>query len=430
MTTAPAGRTLALALLVLSVGSGCKDAFEPFKVSDQHFSIFGYLDAAADTQWMRVTPIRQSVFTTPGKLDLTVTLENMGTKATTELHDSIFEYQAAGDVEGAAESWVHNYWTDVPIEYGATYRLSVVAADGRSATAIASVPDALREVVVETRLVTAAQAGRPKVERYFLRVQVKHVPLVKVIHYVDDRAPASLQGTFTDCPFPPDEIARVYPVRQRAPLSVSADLTEIELTKTLDSRLLETGTSPATCVVNRRDILIASPGFDWPTGVEYSPSAPTLGAVPSSVEGGVGFVGGLVTRTVPFESCTSRPEYSGNSCVLRYNDQSATVEGVVIDSRCDWPVEGATVELSTPSAGLALVRTTTTDQSGRYRIGALVGGTTYAVLVSQPLRWPPGDPFAVQRAYVDLQSTVTAQTGTTRTQNFVLQRQVACALTS
>jgi len=68
VTTTPAVRSVTLALLVLGVGSGCEDTFEPYKSSDRHFSIFGYLNAAADTQWIRVAPIRQSVFTTAGKL--------------------------------------------------------------------------------------------------------------------------------------------------------------------------------------------------------------------------------------------------------------------------------------------------------------------------------------------------------------------------
>jgi hypothetical protein len=182
-------------------------------------------------------------------------------------------------------------------------------------------------------------------------------------------------------------------------------------------------------VVGRREVLIASSGFEWPTGVQFSPSAPAIGGVPSAVDSGVGFVGGLVTRTVPFENCTVRPPAVGSSCVMRYNDQSATVEGVVIDSACRWPVEGATVELSSLGAVPTVVRTTTTDQLGRYRIGALVGGTRYAVLVSQPLRWPPGDPFAVQRAYLDLADTLTVQTGKTMTYHLALPRQVSCEFT-
>jgi hypothetical protein len=419
---------VALALFILGVGSGCEDTFEPFKSSDQHFSIFGYLNATADTQWIRVAPIRQSVFTSPGKLDATVTLEDLGTGTATELHDSVFRYQATANLEGGAESWAHNYWTDVPIEFGATYRLSVVAANGETTTAIVPVPDELREIVIETKVV---QTGpRSTGEQYFLRVQVEHIPLVRVIHYVADHTPASLPGTFTECPFAP-EVPRVYSIRQTVPQStaVGDDATEIVISKTLHPGLLDTGTSPASCVVGRREVLIASPGFEWPTGVQFSPSAPAVGVVPSAVDGGVGFVGGLVTRTVPFENCAVRPPAVGSSCVMRYNDQSATVEGVVIDSACRWPVEGATVELSALGNGPTVVRTTTTDQVGRYRIGALVGGTSYAVLVSQPLRWPPGDPFAVQRAYLDLQDTMTVQAATTKTYDLVLHRQVPCALT-
>jgi len=273
-------------------------------------------------------------------------------------------------------------------------------------------------------------SGRTTVERYFLRVQVKHLPLVQVIHYVAAHTPASLPGTFTNCPFAL-EVPRVYAIRQTIPqtITIDADATEMEISKTLHPSLLETGTSPATCVVNRREVLVASPGFEWPTGVQFSPSAPALGAVPSAVEGGVGFGGGVVLRTAPFENCAVRPVAAGNSCVMRYNDQSATVEGVVLDSRCGWPVEGATVELSTLGNGPTVVRTTTTDELGRYRIGALVGGTSYAVLVSQLLRWPPGDPYAVQRAYLDLKDTLTVHAATTKTYDLVLPRQVPCALT-
>jgi hypothetical protein len=254
-----------------------------------------------------------------------------------------------------------------------------------------------------------------------VRVQSQHAPLVEVIYYVAEHVPVDpyrLPGVYTDCPLPHDPFFRVFPVRQIFPQDVGIDPAGVDLlARKLDPRLLETGVeTPAACVVNRRDILIASPGFDWPTGVQFLPSTPVLGPVPSSIQGGTGFLGGLATRTVPFESCTEP------SCVLRYNDQSATVEGVVTDSRCGTPVEGATVELSAPGAP---GRTTTTEQDGRYRIGALGGGTTYAVLVTQPLWWPPGDPYA-RRAYEDLRTTITAQVATTTTRNLVLQRQVAC----
>jgi len=418
-------RVLALVLLILGVASGCVDSFEPFKASDNlHFSIFGYLNADADTQWIRVTPIRQSVFTTPDKLDATVTLENMGTGVTIELNDSVFRFQTA--LEGGSASWAHNYWTDAPIEYGATYLLSVVAANGETTTAVVPVPDELGDVVILTRATNPHFSGL--VLQHFLRVQNEYTPMALVIHYVSDRAPALHAGTFTDCPFDPGA-PRVYSIRQtKLPTTTIGDTIEMEISKTLQSTLLATDTFPAYCVVARREVMIASPGFVWPTGSQYSPSAPALGNLPSTLDGGVGFVGGLATRTVPFEDCTLRPLTWGSSCEMRHNDQSATVEGVVTDSRCGWGVEGATVELSVLGTSPTVVRTTTTDQLGHYRIGALVGGTSYAVLVSQPLLWPPV-PFANERAYLDFTGTLTAQAGTTQYYNLDLQRLVECEFT-
>jgi len=422
MTKRLAARMVELALLLLA--SGCSDAFEPFKVdSDLHFSLFGYLNAATDTQWIRVTPIRQSVFTTSGRLDATVTLEDMETGATTELNDSVFGFAPTTSVEGAAESWVHNYWTNVPINYGATYRLSVVAADGTTTSAPVPMPDKLGEVDVEAMYLGAGRRSSSTFQRFIVRVPAKHIAVVDVIHYVAEDAPGSLAGTFTPCALAPD-VPRVYSIRQSVGEAITVgDTMEIGISATLQPGLPGSG-----CVIGRREVLVASSGSEWPSATAFSAAAPA-GGVPSAVDGGVGFMGGVVTRTVPFENCKLDPPVVGSSCVMRYTDQSATVAGVVTDSRCRWPVEGATVVLTARDGSPTVIRTTTTDQLGRYSIGALVGGTSYAINVSQPLKWPPGDPFAVQPAYEDFNDTLTAQTGTTKTYDLDLQRNVACEFT-
>jgi len=421
VTTQPAVRIVELALLLL-LASGCSDTFEPFKVgSDLHFSVFGYLNAAADTQWVRVTPIRQSVFTKPGKLDATVTLEDMATGATTELNDSVFGFAPSADAEGAAESWVHNFWTNVPIEYGATYQLSVVGADGSTTTATVPMPDELREVDIEGRLIrTGGGRFSSTTQQYIVRVPAKHVALVEVIHYVANDGPGGQAGTFTPCTLAP-EVPRVYSIRQPVSGTTTVgDTTEIGISANLQSGLPGSG-----CVIGRREVLVASSGSQWPSGSHFSASALTGGGVSLVLDGGVGFVGGVATRTVPFENCTVEPPTAGSSCMMRYNDQSATVEGVVIDSRCRWPVEGATVVLTALGDSPAVVRTTTTDELGHFRIGALVGGTSYAVHASQPLRWPPDYP--VLAAYEDFDDTLPAPTaGTTETYNLELRRLVEC----
>ena len=46
------------------------------RANDLKFSVFGYLDASADTQWIRVMPLRTLVTTTPEPLGARVTLRN------------------------------------------------------------------------------------------------------------------------------------------------------------------------------------------------------------------------------------------------------------------------------------------------------------------------------------------------------------------
>ncbi len=51
---------LLLTACCMLVLSGCNRSFEPFKENNTYyFSIYGYLDVSADTQWVRVSPARQ-----------------------------------------------------------------------------------------------------------------------------------------------------------------------------------------------------------------------------------------------------------------------------------------------------------------------------------------------------------------------------------
>ena len=55
----------ALLIAALLLGS-CDTAFDPFQENDYHFSVFGFLDDAADSQFIRITPVRDSIALTPG----------------------------------------------------------------------------------------------------------------------------------------------------------------------------------------------------------------------------------------------------------------------------------------------------------------------------------------------------------------------------
>jgi hypothetical protein len=71
--------SLAASLCVAAVVAACDDSFEPIEPSELAFSVFGYLDASAGTQWLRVMPIRPVKVTSQDTLAATVTLEHLGT---------------------------------------------------------------------------------------------------------------------------------------------------------------------------------------------------------------------------------------------------------------------------------------------------------------------------------------------------------------
>lgn len=114
--------------------AGCDTSVDTFVPDDERvYSIFGVLDVAADTQFIRVEPLTDSTqIGTPPDIDATVTLEHLGAERTITLRDSLMEMRS--------DVLVHNFWTAEPIEAGATYRLRVERSDGAASEATATLP--------------------------------------------------------------------------------------------------------------------------------------------------------------------------------------------------------------------------------------------------------------------------------------------------
>jgi hypothetical protein len=90
---------------------GCDQSFEPLHLDhDRYFSIYGVLDAAADTQWIRVMPVRDSAFTAAGPIDALVTLKNLATGRIVVLEDQPARYTSA-DPTVIEDLFAHNFRT-------------------------------------------------------------------------------------------------------------------------------------------------------------------------------------------------------------------------------------------------------------------------------------------------------------------------------
>lgn len=96
--------------------TSCNPVFEPLdKDHNYYFSIYGYLDASADTNWLRITPVRDQLFLETEEVDAVVTLENLATGEREVMKDSVFHYEGTP---------AHNFWTTMNIEPAQTYRIT------------------------------------------------------------------------------------------------------------------------------------------------------------------------------------------------------------------------------------------------------------------------------------------------------------------
>jgi hypothetical protein len=137
---------LCAAVLLAATLAGCDTTVQPLNPQGQYFSLFGTLNAARDTQFVRVEPLDDSIQVgTLSRIDASVTLTHLGTGQSVALEDSARRFEIAGPL-GEDEVLVQNFWTSMPIEPGARYRLTARRSDGRKSWATATMPDAAPEV--------------------------------------------------------------------------------------------------------------------------------------------------------------------------------------------------------------------------------------------------------------------------------------------
>lgn len=356
-------RWLPACVLAVLVAASCDDGFAPLAPSRAGFSVFGYLDASADTQWIRVMPIRPLLTTTPDSIDATVTLEHLGTGQVIELRDSLFRFTNYLQPDLGSEGvYAHNFWTTERIEPGATYRFSARRNGVPAAEAIIGIPD---EYATEVWI-----SQRPNLADYVRLTGLKHLPFVSSITRFLDGCGITAHSE-TVRPGRPDGDVFMIPVT-KAPVPPR-------------------GACGPPRILGR-EIRAAASAVPWPTGTIYSPSGLAITEEISNVSNAIGFIGGVLTTRIPYEDCSTYGGPTPDHCVLRYDAASATLSGIARETRCaDGPLDSATVTLRQLDGALPLkLRMQRTDRSGHFWFGALESGTRYAIRVRAV---PELDPF-------------------------------------
>lgn len=254
--------------------TGCDQTFQPLQKNDKYyFSIYGYLDAAADTQWVRVGPAREGINEPPDPAGIEVILEHVQSGETVTMKDSLF----------ASKSFL-NYWTTMDIQNEQTYRITAERADEKSSSVTVTTP---KEVPLP--LVTEAEG--------FFDV------------YIDDSVekPADVQVKWYVIIAPRGiRQKRVYtfPLRDRIKHSEVYGGTW-QLTVDTNPQLVEIRKSNGgNMSVAHRQFFVAAGGPEWDETItsiddlEYFLDEST-----SNVENGLGYVIGIDSKWTPLATC-------------------------------------------------------------------------------------------------------------------------------
>ncbi len=355
---ARAMRRLLAPLLATLLAGGCDRPFQPVPENPREpYWIFGYLDLRADTQWVRVMPVRQSLLTDPEPIDAHVTLEEVATGRTVTLNDSLFRFT---DERLGGVAYAHNFWTTERLAPKGRYRIRAVRSDGAETTALVEMPADL-----ELSFLNLEGGG----DTAWVEIRAERVLLVETWH-----AMRSASGD------PAGSVARRQP-----PAIETSDpgrrVLDVDGTPVFREGLVD---------VDRKELHVVTVRSDWP----YDPRVPNQdailpGSMPSNVENGVGFVGGAATMTVPYTRCeviASRPDRQ-LACAITYDARSASIAGTLVRAPCGGPHRLAPIRLrETFAGGGAAVLAWRTGWQGEYRFEGIEPG---AELVLQP---GPGAP--------------------------------------
>lgn len=258
----------------------CDQTFEPLAENDQYyFSIYGYLDVSADTQWVRIGTPRETLNDNPNLSGITVTVQNMESGDIVELKDSLF----------TPENFL-NYWTTADIESDQTYRIKVEGEVGKSSHADIITPPKLPTPLVLENTYT------PLGFSVYVDDVVEHVADIQSKWYVILNPETDpIKKTFTFNYRDEMEHVEVY----------DGSFTAFAPLEDEESRI-ESSVGNNEYKVVYKQFFVAAVGPGWNDNIssiedlEYF-----ISTTSSNVENGLGYIIGIDSKWVPYKVCTN-----------------------------------------------------------------------------------------------------------------------------
>tara|TARA_R100001143_G_C3361331_1_gene136729 strand:+ start:19961 stop:20989 length:1029 start_codon:yes stop_codon:yes gene_type:complete len=280
-------QTLTVCLLLIPLINSCEDTFEPFQLNDKfYFTMYGYLDASADTQWVRISPVRGTFDAPPEIPDMQVTIEDMSDGSSIVMNNKLVQF---GNQFNAI-----NVWTDENIQAGNTYQLLASNPNGTKSQVVVTIP----EPFPVPKLLTVTVPGIPP--EFFL-----------LIDDVEQLADVQSRWHYrVSTPFWEEERFHVFSLKE----SVSEDeRVEGSYRLELDPDKEKEEIMESSLVLSipggqieflENQYFIASAGPEWDENVtNLEDLIYTLPDGFSNVEDGLGYVVGIFSRNIPFRTC-------------------------------------------------------------------------------------------------------------------------------
>ena len=111
----------------------CDENFEPRQENTAYFfSIYGYLDASVDTQWVRLTPVRDNFDPDTDQIDVNVVIRNIETGEEVTMNDSLF------NPNSLVAYW--NFWSTMSIEPEQTYEIVATNNEREQSRVVVTIP--------------------------------------------------------------------------------------------------------------------------------------------------------------------------------------------------------------------------------------------------------------------------------------------------
>ncbi len=284
------GFHLGIFTCLILIISGCGESFQPFQENDRYpFSIFGYLDASADTQWVRISPARQEFNTAAVAPDIEVTLKHLKSGETVTMDDSLFASDSA---------FIYlNFRTTMDIELDEAYLLKVESPDGAASRVTVTVPEELPT----PRLRRETSPTQPTTYSLFIDDSVDHVADVQTIWYVRIYSPDFEERKVFSF-YHRNNAERIPTYGGVYSFFIQPHLEMQRIIAESQEFLPQDGSGEIE--VLHRQIYVASAGPEW--NEEIASMDDFLYAIPdgfSNVEDGLGYMIGIDSKIIPFESC-------------------------------------------------------------------------------------------------------------------------------